>query len=371
MAVAALLAAACGGDDGDATSTTAAGGEQTAASGAAGGSEGFTIDGELIIDQATYDKAQEEGQLTVYTVSTEEAAIAIGEAFTEDTGIEVEVFRAPGSELTQRVLAETGGGVHNFDVVALTSPGDMDTLHSEQLLEPYPMDWLEEGLLVSEEIAADDAYYPLYAYLYLIAVNRGILGDDVEFKSWQDIVKPEYKGKLGITPAGVGGTGLAQAWFQRDILGEDYWSKLGAVDPVIFSTTATVAQSLAGGEISVAIVAESAIALPMVQGAPVELVYPEEGVIGGVSYQAVAKNATHPNAARLYQAWSLSSAGQNDMAVAAGVRPIREGTVAPEVEGTSLRPQEEFTTHWADLKALAADRDTLVAAWNSAVGYTE
>ncbi|MEZ5265357.1 MAG: hypothetical protein R2755_27075 [Acidimicrobiales bacterium] len=52
---------------------------------------------------------------------------------------------------------------------------------------------------------------------------------------------------MGITPAGVGGTGLAQAVLQRDVLGADHWSKLGAVEPVIFSTTATVAQALASG----------------------------------------------------------------------------------------------------------------------------
>ncbi|MEZ5265358.1 MAG: hypothetical protein R2755_27080 [Acidimicrobiales bacterium] len=106
----ALLAAGCGSDDSSSTSaTTDAGAAATTAAGSAtspaGGAEGFSIDGDLVIDQETYDAAKEEGTLTVYTVSTEEFAIAIGERFTEDTGIEVEVFRAPGSELTQRILA--------------------------------------------------------------------------------------------------------------------------------------------------------------------------------------------------------------------------------------------------------------------------
>lgn len=371
----ALLAAGCGSDDSSSTSaTTDAGAAATTAAGSAtssaGGAEGFSIDGDLVIDQETYDAAKEEGTLTVYTVSTEEFAIAIGERFTEDTGIEVEVFRAPGSELTQRILAETGGGVNNFDVVALTSPGDMGTLKDEGLLAPYSMEWLEEGLVVQGDIADDRSWYPLYGYLYLIAVNRGLVGEDVEITSWQDIVVPEFKGRLGITPAGVGGTGLAQAAFQRDVLGADYWSKLGAVEPVIFSTTATVAQALASGELSVAVVAESAMALPMVQGAPVELIYPEEGVIGGVTYQAVAAEANNPNAARVYQAWSLSKAGQDAMAVAAGTRGIREGTVPPEVEGTPLKDASEFEIHWADLEKLAAERDALVSGWNAAVGYT-
>ncbi|MEZ5266959.1 MAG: hypothetical protein R2755_35355, partial [Acidimicrobiales bacterium] len=98
--------------------------------------------------------------------------------------------------------------------------------------------------------------------------------------------------------------------------------------------------------------------------------YPEEGVIGGVTYQAVAAEANNPNAARVYQAWSLSKAGQDAMAVAAGTRGIREGTVPPEVEGTPLKDASEFEIHWADLEKLAAERDALVSGWNAAVGYT-
>lgn len=377
MLIAGVLAvAACGGDaDTDETGTTAADDGVTADTGGdaeedasaddgedgspdAGG-DGFAIDGEFIIDQETFDAGLAEGTLSIYTVSTEEAALAIAEQFTADTGIETQVFRAPGSELTQRILAESDGGVHAFDIVALTSPA------------PYDMPWLHEGLLVPDEIADDHAYYPLYAYLFLIAANTGVLGDDLEITTWEQIVDPQYRGKLGITPAGVGGTGLAQAAFQRDVLGEEYWTKLGEVDPVIFSTTATVAQSLAAGEISIGVVAESAIALPISEGAPVALFYPQEGVIGGVTYQAVSSNASSPNAAKVYQAWSLALRGQNVMATRAGTRGIRENVAQPEVGGMLLRSQDEFDIWWADLPALGAERDTLVPGWNAAVGYTE
>lgn len=329
----------------------------------------FEVDGEAIIDRATYDAALEEGTLTLYTTGTEDSQNAINAAFTADTGIEVQYFRGPGAEMTQRVLAETSGGVFEFDVVGLTSPGDMITLKNEGLLAEFEMD-IAELLLVPEEIDDDHAYYPLYAWLYVIGVNRGALGDDVVVETWDDILREEFHGLLGITPAGVGGTGLAQASFQREVLGEDYWTRLGAADPVIFTSTSTVAQGLARGEIVVAVLAESAAAPHVASGAPVELVYPEAGVIGGVSYQAVAERAPHPNAARVFQAWSMSLAGQNAVAEA-GARPVRPEANDAQIEGADLPGQADITIWWSDLRTRLDTAPELIAAWNEAVGYTE
>lgn len=390
LAACALLAAACGDSDegatpategstdttaaaGGGTDTTAAAGEgadTTAAGGAAAG-EGFAVEGEVIIDQETFDAAVEEGQVVVYTTNTDQGATALAEAFEEDTGIAVEYFRGPGSEMTQRILAETGGGVNAFDIVVLTSPGDMGALQDEGLLASYEMPQVEEFIVAPEEIDADRQYYPLLAWLYIIAVNRGAVGDDVVVETWEDVLQPEFQGTLGITPAGVGGTGVAQAAFQREVLGEDYWTALGEVDPVIFSTTATVAEALTRGEITAGILAESVIAPAIAQGAPVELVYPEEGVIGGVSYQAVAEEAPHPNAARVYQAWSLAKRGQDVVALDAGARPVRTDAADANFPGADLPGQSEINIWWSNLQERMADREELVSAWNQAVGYTE
>lgn len=331
---------------------------------------GLVIDGEVIADQDLYEAAQEEGSLRLYTTGTEEGQTAINDAFTEDTGIEVELFRGPGSELTQRIVAEADGGVHNFDVVGMTSPADMNTLRDEDLLAAYTPPTVNEHLIVPEEIDPDGFYFPLYAWVYLIAVNRGVVDEDVVVETWDDIVDPQFTGLLGITPAGVGGTGLAQASFQREVLGEEYWTKLGDVEPVIFSTTSTVAESVARGEISVAVLAESVIAPSIADGAPIELVYPDEGVIGGVSYQAVSANAENEAAAHLFQNWSLSKRGQDVVATRSGTRPIRDDAADVELEGVDLPPSSEINIWWSELPGRLETKDELIAAWNEAVGYT-
>jgi iron(III) transport system substrate-binding protein len=387
-----LVLVACGGDDttddaGDDTTaavdqepaSTAAGGdapaatEPTTATGtdtAPAGGEGLVIDGELIADQALLDAAQDQGALRLYTTGTEEGAVAINEGFTEDTGIDVELFRAPGSELTQRILAEADGGVHNFDVVGLTSPSDMLTLKDEGLLAAYEPATVDEHLIVPEEVDPDRTFYPVYAWLYVIGVNRGVVDESVLVETWDDIVQPEFTGLLGITPAGVGGTGIAQAAFQQEVLGEEYWTKLAAVEPVIFSTTSTVAESLTRGEISVAVAAESVMAPAIASGAPIELVYPEVGVIGGVSYQAVSANAENAAAAQLFQNWSLSKRGQDVIATEGGARPIRDDAHDAEIEGAELPPQADLNIWWSELPSRLETKDELIASWNAAVGYT-
>jgi len=376
LAVAAFAISACGDDDDagspatDTDGSTVAGVSEESAPEPSG--EGLVLDGEVVADQALLDAARAEGVVRLYTTGTEEGTTAINEAFTADTGIEVEFFRAPGAELTQRILAEADGGVHNFDVVTLTSPFDMLTLKDEGLLAGYEPLTVNDHLIVPDEVDPDKTFYPLYAWLYVIGVNRGVIGDDVVIESWDDIVAPAFKGQLGITPAGVGGTGLAQAAFQKEVLGgTDYWEKLRAVEPVIFSTTATVAESLARGEISVAIAAESAMAPSIAAGAPIELVYPDDGVIGGVSYQGVSSRAEHEAAAQLFQNWSLSKRGQTAVATAAGARPIRDDAGDAAVEGVDLPAQRDITIWWSNLPGQADTKDALVAEWNAAVGYTQ
>ena len=361
-----FIVAACGGGGDDDAAVPADAGDAAGA-----GGEGLTLEDELVCDQALFEAARTEGTMTIYTTTTQEPANAIADAFTEDTGIEVEVFRAPGSELLQRALAEADGGVHAFDVFANTAPDNMDVLVNEGLLTPHEVEADPERILVPEEIDPEYYYYPLYAWLYVPAYNSGVVDDENAIETWEDVLSPAYHGSLGITPAGVGGTGVAQAAFQKEVLGEDFWARLGQADPVMFSTTATVGESLARGELKAAILAESVAARYVADGAPVEMVYPEQGIIGGVSYQGVATNAPHPNAAQCYQNWTLSKRGQDVIATRAASRPIRDDAADAQMEGADLPPQDEINIWWSNLRERMATRDQLVAAWNEAVGYTE
>ncbi|MGE3620443.1 MAG: ABC transporter substrate-binding protein [Acidimicrobiia bacterium] len=374
FAVLALLGAACGGDDDGDEATEDPAGEGSGGSGDEGAEEeeeveeGLVLLDELVADQELLDAAREEGGLTLYSMTSQEFGEAQGKAFTEDTGVDFTLFRAPSAELTQRVLSENDAGVHAFDVIQQSGPTDMAKFRDLGLLAGYELPVGEGHFLNPDEIQDDFTYFPFSSYVYVPAYNSAVLPDGLEIEDWDDILDPRVKGKVGITPAGVGGTGIGMAAFQDEVLGGDaYLEKLAAADPVIFPSTVTVADGLARGELTTAIVGESVAVTQKSNGAPVELVYPKDGVIGGVSYMGVAAKAENPNAARLFVNWVLSKRGQQVHEQCCLQRTIRDDT--PPTDNELVPPTSDIKIWWPNLSS-RGDTTALVENWNKIVGYT-
>lgn len=374
-----LVAASCSDDEGaqDGAPTTAPEAAAPAADEVEGadsqGEEGgLVFNDEQIGDAELLEACQQEGELSVYTTNPEEQMIALTDVFSEDAGgIDMGVFRGPGSELSQRILAEAEAGVHAFDVVNHTNPGDMQQFRDLDMLVPHEVPFDHDRFVAQAEIDPEHYFYPFTTWLYVPAYNTAIVDEAEAPSTWDEVIAPAFEGQLGITPAGVGGTGLAQAAFQQEVLGDDWIRGLGEVEPVIFSSTVTVADNLGRGELAVAIGAESVLAPQVAAGAPVELVYPEEGVIAGNSYTGVSANASNPNCAILFQNWYLSKRGQDTMALIGAGRPVRDDAESMQLEGVDLPPMDEINIWFSDLSTRLENRDELVAHWNELVGYTE
>ena len=114
-----------------------------------------------------------------------------------------------------------------------------------------------------------------------------------------------------------------------------------------------------------AIAGEPALRPLVDAGGPIELVYPDQGVIGIVGYQAVAEKAAHPAAAQLYHNWLLSKRGQQQQASASHTRSSRD-----DVDDPGMEPARSSIKVWmSNLAARVGTTDQLVADWNTAVGY--
>jgi putative spermidine/putrescine transport system substrate-binding protein len=200
--------------------------------------------------------------------------------------------------------------------------------------------------------------------------------------SVEDLLKPAYKGKValngdptkaGAAFAGVQMVSVSQGGTVEDITkGVDFFKQLKAagnflpVDP----TPATIES----GQTPVVFDWDY---LNVAQGAKLkgsikwETFIPENAAVGGYYVQAVNKDAPHPAAARLWQEYLYSDAGQN-LWLEGGARPVRldamtkagkaNGAAAarlPEVAGTPIIPTEEQN---------AKAKDYLAKNWANAVG---
>jgi putative spermidine/putrescine transport system substrate-binding protein len=197
-----------------------------------------------------------------------------------------------------------------------------------------------------------------------------------------DLLKPEYKGKVALngdpTQAGAAFNGVVMAALGSggsadDIApGVDFFSKLKKagnflpVDP----TPATIES----GQTPVVFdwdylnVAQAAKLTGKVQW---KTVVPANSVVGSYYVQAISKDAAHPAAARLWEEFLYSDAGQN-LWLKGGARPVRAdamvkaGTIdatayaaLPKADGTPV-----FLTDAQTTKA----KDYLSANWSKAIG---
>jgi iron(III) transport system substrate-binding protein len=98
--------------------------------------------------------------------------------------------------------------------------------------------------------------------------------------------------------------------FERQVLGEDYWKKQAATQPVLYPSNAPLSDAIVRGEVVMGPVLYNAIYPKKRDGAPVEIFFPPEGVPVTPFAAGVPKTAAHPNAARLFLNWCLSDEGQ-------------------------------------------------------------
>lgn len=306
--------------------------------------------------------ASEEGKVVVYTANQLESEQLLAEKFEERfPEITVEVVRAPGSQLFTRVQTEAAAGQLGADVIEMSDRGlakEIEDLYADYA-PPNANDYPKEH-------AVSDRLWPKTSWAYVIAYNPQLV--DAPPAGWADLVEPSFEPKLGILPAGSGGTPWTLAMFQRKQFGEDYWKNYAAKEPRLYPSDSPMASALIRGEVQVAPLKSNTIIPLMGQGAPIQIVYPEDGIPVTPSAAGVAKAAKHPNAARLYLNWALSPEGQaawvegsGGVSVMSGDTPLPEGAEASDMKAVWIPPADEY----------ASLRSSWVEQWNEIFDYRQ
>ena len=251
------------------------------------------------------DAAKKEGRFTLYTATfTEVEQEVINEFRKKFPFVRVEMIRAPGGQLIQRVKTEAAAGKLAADLVLHSDRGlmkAMDNLFADYE-PPNAKDYLPESL-VSPKL------WPNLTAGWCIAYHTELVKNPP--KNWMDLTKPEYgDGQIAQVIGQSGGTTWTRIMFERQVLGEDYWAKQSATKPKLYPSGAPLSDSLVRGEVQIAPLVYNIIYPKERDGAPVKTFFPPEGVPIVPYGSGIPKTAQNPNAARLYFEWQLSEEGQ-------------------------------------------------------------
>ena len=251
------------------------------------------------------EAAKKEGKIVYYTADFTEVEQEITKAFNKRFPfVRVEMVRAPGGQLITRIKTEASAGKLSADVVNHSDRGLMQALEDlfQDYAPPNAADYRED-VLISPKL------WPRSTLGWAIAYNTELEKNPP--KSWMDLTKPEYgPKKIGQVIAPSGGTTWTRIMFERQTFGEDYWKKQAATQPILYPSGAPTSDALVRGECSIGVLLYNIAYIKKRDGAPVDIIFPSDGVPLNFYAAGVTKTATSPNAAKLFLNWSLSEEGQ-------------------------------------------------------------
>ena len=256
---------------------------------------------------ALIDAAKKEARVVMYTASFTEVEQETAAAFNKRFPfVKIEIIRASGGQLITRVKTEAAAGKLVADIVDHSDRGLMKGIEDifRDYAPPNAADYLPTARI-------SDKLWPRITPVWCIAYNSELTKTPP--KTWMDLTKAATyaPGTIGQVIALSGGTTWTRVMFERDVLGEDYWAKQAATKPALYPSSAPASDAVIRGEIQIAPLIRNVIFPKQKDGAPIEMVFPAEG-IPIVPYAAgIPKASERPNAAKLFLDWCLSVEGQS------------------------------------------------------------
>ncbi|WP_270934746.1 ABC transporter substrate-binding protein [Falsiroseomonas oryzae] len=248
--------------------------------------------------------AGEQGELSWYESNPIAALDRVVAAFNRGPGARIRVRpeSVPGGVgIVGRVANEAqAGGGRTADVVSLGGSG-IARLQERGLLAP--VDWA--GLGLPAAWVAGPALLTA-ASIYCVIYNRNQVSAADAPRTWDDLLNPRWRGRIGTWVRAAAFAELAEAW------GEDrttaYYTRFLEQNPMLFRSTAPLAQQVAAGEIAIGLGVYHT-ALPAIRrGAPIEVVMLDPTPISAIWTAAVTR-ARRPEAAKLLGVWLATPDG--------------------------------------------------------------
>lgn len=226
--------------------------------------------------------------------------------------IEVEVYRGGNNDLTPRIINEAQAGRPVADALEST-PGLLMALRDRGLLKAYVS---PEAVKFPDEAKgkADGArvFWVTDREAYMgFGYNTRMVAPNEVPRSYQDLLRPELKGKIAVTTESSSSRVIGTMLKYR---GEEYLKRLRGQEVRLFkASSAGFLDLIAAGEVGGGpVVFQNQVAVKKERGAPVDWV-PLDVAVANAGGSALVNNAPHPHAGLLFIDFVLGAEGQRMM----------------------------------------------------------
>jgi len=270
---------------------------------------------------------KEGGKVVVYGSIENDTMDRVAAAFKKKTGLEVDYWRAASNKVTDRVTGESRAGKPLFDVV-LTTESTMKLIQLDGFLAKYDS---PSARAFPKEVI-DPNLGPSYRSTVIgVVYHAGIIKPPDAPKSLEDLVKPQYKGKV-VVPDPSQHTTTAQ-WLAslHRIMGKEKADKfirdLAATKPLLVESLTPAGERITTGETPIGIAFLKNVVFYGKKGIPLD--YVRLGKFMGDN-QSVTLGAKppHPNAGKAFIDYFL---GEESLRIMSGIGEFvtRKGIYPP------------------------------------------
>lgn len=309
--------------------------------------------------------ARAETELTVYTAVEAEDLARYAETFNKDhPDIKVKWVRDSTGIVTAKLLAEKNNP--QADVIWGLAATSLLLLKSEGMLEPYKPKGVEKLDKKFVDKGAVPTWVGMDAWVAAVCFNtvEAARHNLKPPKTWKDLVDPMYEGHLIMPNPNSSGTGFldVSSWLQMFGKDKGGWEFMDGLHKNIARYTHSGSKPCklaASGEIPIGISFAFRGAKSKAQGAPIDIIVPDEGVGWDMEATAIVAGTSKLEAAQTLVDWSITRKA-NEM-YNTGYAVVAMPGVAKPVEHFPDNLLEKMIDN--DFEWAANNRKAILAEW--------
>lgn len=247
----------------------------------------------------------------------------------QNPGIYLKIYRASTGKVVEKIYKEIDEGQIQADLIWVANFAVAEELKKKGVLLSYSPPEAEEILNILKDTSG---YYAAGRLLIMVVAYNT---DKVTIKptGYEDLLNKKYQKKVGHDTPETSGSLLyfMGTLLQDEDFGEDFFKRLKENLPQIQTSTNTT-KKIANGELDMGITIDFTVRKLLKENpdAPIDYIYPKDGVVLVPSPIAIFKDIPHPQAAILFVRYVLSKRGQTSLRDLGGFMPVRLDVNPPE-----------------------------------------
>ena len=304
-------------------------------------------------------------ELLVYTALETDQIKAYEEAFNKaNPNIAIKWVRDSTGVITSKLLAEKANP--QADLVVGVSASSLAVFDNEGMLLPYAPKGLDKISAAYRDPKNPPAWVGMDVYGAAICFNtveaqkQGLPKPE----TWQDLTKPVYKGKIVMPNPASSGTGYLDvaAWLQ--MWGDaKAWQYMDALHQNIAQYThsgSKPCRQAGAGEFPIGLSFEYRAVTTKKSGAPIDVIFPTEGLGWDLESSGIMKNTKKLDAAKAVMDW-LATPGAMEL-FSKNFAVLAVPGIAKPLEFVPADYEKRLVKN--DFAWSAKNRDKILAEWN-------